>query len=87
MYCSNDRCVGALRKRRQYAIAGTVEALFDGHVLAVKSDKLGEVKVSLTSNVARVAASAKATLADIELGSIIGVGAMPQPDGSDVHSR
>ena len=61
-------------------VAGTVES-FDGQVLAVKSPKLGEVKVNLTAN-ATVFGVAKATLADVKPGSYIGVGAMPQPDGS-----
>jgi hypothetical protein len=61
-------------------VNGTVES-FDGHVLAVKSDKLGEVKVNLTTD-ATVFGVAKATLADIKPNSYIGVGAMPQPDGS-----
>jgi hypothetical protein len=61
-------------------VAGTVES-FDGHVLAIKSAKLGEVKVSLADNTAVFGVS-KATLADIKPGAYIGVGAMPQADGS-----
>ena len=61
-------------------VAGTVES-FDGHVLAVKSEKLGELKINLTGD-ATVFGVAKATLADVKPGSYIGVGAMPQPDGS-----
>ena len=61
-------------------VAGTVES-FDGHVLAIKSDKLGEVKVNLTGDVAVFGVS-KATIADIKPGAYIGVGAMPQADGS-----
>jgi len=61
-------------------VAGTVES-FDGHVLAIKSEKLGEVKVNLPENVT-IFAVVKATLGDIKPGSYIGVGAMPQPDGS-----
>lgn len=61
-------------------VSGTVES-FDGHVLAVKSDKLGEVRVNLTGDAA-VFGVAKATLADLKPGAFIGVGAMPQPDGS-----
>jgi len=61
-------------------VAGIVES-FDGHVLAIKSAKLGEVKVNLTGDAA-VFGVAKATLADVKPGSYIGVGAMPQPDGS-----
>ena len=61
-------------------VAGTVES-FDGHVLAIKSDKLGEVKVNLAGNVAVFGVS-KATIADVKPGAFIGVGAMPQADGS-----
>jgi hypothetical protein len=61
-------------------VAGTVEN-FDGHVLAVKSEKLGAVKVSLTGD-ATVFGVTEATIADIKPGAYIGVGAMPQPDGS-----
>ncbi len=61
-------------------VSGTVES-FDGHVLAIKSDKLGEVKVNLTGDVA-VFGVTKATIADVRPGAFIGVGAMPQADGS-----
>lgn len=61
-------------------VAGTVES-FDGHVLTIKSDKLGEVKVVLTGKVVVFGVS-KAAVTDIKPGSYIGVGAMPQPDGS-----
>lgn len=56
-------------------VSGTVES-FDGHLLAVKSDKLGEVKVNLTAD-AVVFGVAQATLADIKPGAYIGAGAMP----------
>lgn len=61
-------------------VAGTVES-FDGRVLTVKSAKLGDVKVNLPDKVAIFAVSA-AAIGDIKSGSYIGVGAMPQPDGS-----
>lgn len=61
-------------------VSGSVES-FDGHVLAIKSAKLGEVKVNLTDNVAVFGVS-KATIADVKPGVFIGVGAMPQADGS-----
>jgi hypothetical protein len=61
-------------------VVGTVES-FDGQMLAVKSSKLGEVKINLTAD-ATVFGVAKATLADVKQGSYIGVGAIPQPDGS-----
>jgi hypothetical protein len=61
-------------------VSGTVES-FDGRVLAIKSAKLGDMKVNLTDNAAVFGVS-KATVADIKPGAFIGVGAMPQPDGS-----
>jgi hypothetical protein len=61
-------------------LSGVVDS-FDGRVLAIRSDKLGEVKVSLVAN-ATVFGVAEAKLADVKPGSYIGVGAMPQPDGS-----
>lgn len=61
-------------------VSGTVES-FDGHVLTIKSTKLGEVKVSVVDN-ATIFGVAKATIADVKPGSYVGVGAMPQPDGS-----
>ncbi len=54
---------------------------FDGHVLTVKSDKLGAVKILLADNTA-VFGVTNATIADIKPGAYIGAGAMPQPDGS-----
>ncbi len=61
-------------------VAGTVES-FDGRVLAVKSAKLGDVKISVPENVT-VFGVLKATVADIKPGAYIGVGAMPQADNS-----
>jgi hypothetical protein len=61
-------------------VAGTIEGV-DGSALVVKQRQGGEVKVNVTDNVA-VYGVVKATLADIKPGSFIGVGAMPQPDGS-----
>jgi hypothetical protein len=61
-------------------VSGTVES-FDGHVLTVKSDKLGEVKISLPDKVVVFGVS-KAAIADVKTGAYIGVGAMPQADGS-----
>jgi hypothetical protein len=72
-------CCGAWAQQTM-RVAGTVES-FDGHVLAIKSDKLGEVKVNLTGDAA-VFGMTKATIADVKPGAFIGVGAMPQPDGS-----
>ena len=71
---------GSGAQQQTLRVTGVVES-FDGRVLAIRSDKLGEVKVSLTAN-ATVFGVAEAKLADVKPGSYIGVGAMPQPDGS-----
>jgi hypothetical protein len=70
--------VGA--QQQTLRVTGIVDS-FDGQVLTIKSEKLGEVKVGLTAD-ATVFGVAEAKLADIKPGAYIGVGAMPQPDGS-----
>jgi hypothetical protein len=61
-------------------VAGTVES-FDGHVLVVKSERLGEVKIGLPDKVVVFGVS-KAAIADVKTGAYVGIGAMPQADGS-----
>lgn len=61
-------------------VAGTVESL-DGQVLSVKTAASGAVKVNLTAD-AMVFGVSMATLADVKAGAFIGVGALPQADGS-----
>ncbi len=61
-------------------VAGTIEGV-DGATLVIKTREGGEVRVNVTENVT-VFAVVKATLADIKPGAFIGVGAMPQADGS-----
>lgn len=61
-------------------VNGMVES-FDGHVLAVKSAKLGEVKINITGDFS-VIGVANGSIADVKPGAYIGVGAMPQTDGS-----
>ena len=61
-------------------IRGTIEKV-DGSMLTVKARDGSTMQVKLADN-ARVTAMVKATLADIKVGSFIGVTAMPQPDGS-----
>ena len=61
-------------------IRGTIEKV-DGATLTIRAGEAGEVKVALTDNI-QVFAIAKGTLADVKPGGFIGVGAMPQPDGS-----
>jgi hypothetical protein len=61
-------------------LRGPIERLA-GNVLTVKLEDSGEAVIKLADNVALFAV-AKATLADLTPGAFIGVGAMPQADGS-----
>jgi hypothetical protein len=61
-------------------LRGTV-AQVDGSTIIVKAEEIGDVTVKLSDNVA-VFGVVKATLEDVKPGAFIGVGAMPQPDGS-----
>jgi len=61
-------------------VRGTIERV-DGMTLHVKQGEGPEAVVKLTAN-AQVFGVVPATLADIKKDSFIGVGAMPQPDGS-----
>jgi outer membrane lipoprotein SlyB len=61
-------------------VRGTIEKV-DGQTLTVKSRDGTEYTVKLADN-ARITAMVKASLADIKVGSFIGVTGMPQPDGS-----
>ena len=61
-------------------VRGTIESV-DGTTFVVKAGEAGDVKVSLAEKVG-VFGVVKATLADIKPGAFIGVGADPQPDGS-----
>lgn len=60
-------------------VIGSIEGV-DGPTLVVKTDK-GEMKVGLTDKV-QVYAVEKMTLNDVKKGDYVGVGAMPQADGS-----
>jgi hypothetical protein len=62
-------------------IAGTVERVDDGLLVVRPYEGGGTVEVDLTKNAAVFAVS-KGTMADLKPGAFIGVGAMPQPDGS-----
>jgi hypothetical protein len=80
-------CVAALAASLAWAqqvqtvrLRGTI-ARVDGSTLLVKTDEAGDVTVQLPDNVA-VFGIVKATLEDVQPGAFIGVGAMPQPDGS-----
>ena len=61
-------------------VAGVIDGV-DGSTLTVKQRQGGDVKVTVTDNVA-VYGVVNATLADVKPGAFIGVAAMPQPDGS-----
>lgn len=61
-------------------IRGTIEGL-DDNVLMVKARDGTSVKINLAGNW-QVTAYTKATLADIKVGTFIGVGGTPQADGS-----
>jgi hypothetical protein len=61
-------------------VRGTIEKV-DGQTLTAKLRDGTEATVKLADN-AHVTAMVKASLADIKVGSFIGVTGMPQPDGS-----
>jgi hypothetical protein len=61
-------------------LRGTI-ARVDGSAILVKTDEAGDVTVQLSDKVA-VFGIMKATLADVKPGAFIGVGALPQPDGT-----
>ena len=61
-------------------LRGTIERV-DGSTILVKAAEVGDVTVQLPGTVA-VFGIVKATLADVKPGAFIGVGAIPQPDGS-----
>jgi hypothetical protein len=61
-------------------VRGTIEKV-DGPVLSIKEKDGTVATVKLTEN-AQVFGVVTATVADIKVGDFIGVGAMPQPDGS-----
>jgi hypothetical protein len=69
----------AWAQQQTMRVRGTVEGL-DGPTLVVKT-RDGEVKVNLTEK-AGVFGVVKGSLADLKPGAFVGVGAMPQPDGS-----
>ena len=65
-------------------VMGTISGV-DGSAIVVKT-KDGELKVNLTDKLA-VFGVEKAALADLKPGAYVGVGAMPQPDGSQKAIR
>jgi hypothetical protein len=78
-------CAVAFAQQAQtQRVMGTITGV-DGKTLAVKT-RDGDVKVNATDNVA-VFGVVKATVADVKPGSFVGIGAMPQPDGSQKAIR
>ena len=80
-------CVAALaassawgQQAQTVRLRGTIERV-DGSTIFVKAAEVGDVTVQLSDNVA-VFGVIKATLADVKPGTFIGVGATPQPDGT-----
>jgi hypothetical protein len=61
-------------------VRGTIEKI-DNSVVSIKEQDGSVVPVKLTDN-AQVFDVVPATVADIKVGDFIGVGAMPQPDGT-----
>jgi hypothetical protein len=61
-------------------IRGTIGKI-DGPILSVKQAEGPDVSIKLTDN-AQVFDVKAAALADLKVGDYVGVGAMPQPDGS-----
>jgi hypothetical protein len=72
--------VAAAQQPKPVRVGGTIERI-DGAVLTVKATDGHEQRVRLSEH-ASVTGVAKATLGDIKPNSFIGVGAAPQPDGS-----
>ena len=74
-------CAQALAQPAQNRrFRGTIEGL-DGNVLMMKTRDGASVKIKLADNW-QVTAYTKAQISDIKVGTFIGVGATPQPDGS-----
>ena len=83
MFAASFAMVSAQQAQTQ-RVMGKIEGV-DGQTLVVKT-RDGDLKVNVTDNVA-VFGVVKATVADIKTGSFVGVGAMPQPDGSQKAIR
>jgi hypothetical protein len=71
---------GAWAQTKPVRVSGTIASV-DGSTLNVKAQDGAMLKIKLTDKAA-VFGVVKASLADIKPNSFIGVGAMPQPDGS-----
>jgi ABC-type Fe3+-hydroxamate transport system substrate-binding protein len=75
----------ASAQQQAQSVKGKVAGV-DGQAVIVKDAKGDEVKVNLTDK-AVIMTVGKATLADVKPNSYIGVGAMPQADGSQKAIR
>ena len=72
-------------QQKRVRVVGTIVGV-DGPAIVVKQRKGNETRVTLTDKVA-VYGVVRATLADVKPGAFIGVGAMPQADGSQKAIR
>ena len=70
----------ALAQQPPQAIHGTLDKI-DGATVTIKKSDGSDVSVKLIDN-AQVFGVKAATIADVKPNDFIGVGAMPQPDGS-----
>lgn len=77
--------VAAQAEQKPVRVIGTIASV-DGSTFTVKQKKGADARVSLTPK-ATVYGVVNATLADVKIGSFIGVGATPQPDGSQKAIR
>jgi hypothetical protein len=84
MFTASLVVASAQQQTQTQRVVGSIASV-DGRALVVKT-RGGEVKVNVTDNVA-VFGVVNATVADIKTGSFVGVGAMPQPDGSQKAIR
>ena len=75
-------CAVAVASAQQQSVRviGVIEGM-DGSILVVKTRQGGEAKVNVIDAV-KVFGVAKASLSDIKPGTFVGIGAMPQADGS-----
>jgi hypothetical protein len=75
----------ALAQQKTVRVVGTIAGV-DGSTIVVKPPKGDEQRVTLADKLA-VYGVVRATIADIKPGAFIGVGAMPQADGSQKAMR
>jgi hypothetical protein len=71
---------GYAQQAQSVRVRGTIDSV-DGAALVIKQGDGSNVTVKLADN-AQVFGVVPAALADVKVGDFVGVGAMPQPDGS-----